>query len=137
MFAEHAPAGTLRYSLRLSRQTPSNNSIKAMHYRVYQKERRAWKQRVLDALGGVLPATPIAKSRLVFIRHSQGALDWDNCFGGLKPLMDCLVSASARNPDGLGLIANDDPISVPFAPTMRQEKAKRGAGYTEIHIYEL
>ena len=45
--------------------------------------------------------------------------------------------ASARNPDGLGLIVDDNPMAMPVAPELWQVKAKRGAGYTECFVYEL
>lgn len=108
-----------------------------MHYRVYQKARQGWRLMAMEALKGVRPAAPIQRSRLVIVRHSAGYLDWDNALGGLKPLLDCLVSASARNPDGLGLILDDNPVAMPYAPQMRQEKCKRGEGKTECLIYEL
>ena len=130
-------AGILRYTLLLPAATSSNNTIKGMHYRAYQKTRQGWRLMVLAALKGVRPAAPIQRSRLVIVRHSAGFLDWDNALGGLKPLLDCLVSASTRNPDGLGLVTNDDPSAMPFAPLMRQEKCKRGQGHTECFIYEL
>ena len=92
---------------------------------------------VLSALKGGRPAAPIQRARLVIIRHSAGFLDWDNALGGLKPLLDCLVSASKRNPDGLGLIADDNPIAMPEPPYMRQQTCRRGQGHTECYIYEL
>jgi len=108
-----------------------------MHFRAYQKERQGWRLMVLSALKGVRPAAPIQRARLVIIRHSAGYLDWDNALGGLKPLLDCLVTASKRNPDGLGLIADDNPIAMPEPPYMRQQKCRRGEGHTECFIYEL
>jgi len=92
---------------------------------------------VQSALKGVRPAAPIQRTRLVIIRHSAGYLDWDNALGGLKPLLDCLVIASKRNPDGLGLIFDDNPNAMPEPPYMRQEKCERGHGHTECCVYEL
>lgn len=129
--------GILRYTLLLPAATPSNNIIKGMHFRAYQKTRQGWRLMVLSALKGVRPAAPIQRARLVIIRHSAGFLDWDNALGGLKPLLDCLVSASKRNPDGLGLIADDNPTAMPEPPYMRQKKCKRGQGHTECCVYEL
>jgi len=138
MFAEHAPAGVLRYSLRLPKQTPSNNEIKGQQFFVYKKTREAWHLMTKAALKGVRVGRPIERSKLVIIRHSAGVgLDWDNAYGGLKPLLDCLVAPSKRNPSGLALIVDDAPTNMPEAPTMRQEKAKRGEGYTEVLIYSL
>lgn len=131
--------GALVLTLDLPEATPSNNVIKAMHYRVYQKTRQAWRVRVAKALtesGQQLPATPLARSHLEIERYSAGGgLDWDNAYGGLKPLLDCLVSASARNPDGLGLIADDNPTAMPRAPALTQHPAKRGQGRTVVRIY--
>lgn len=125
--------------LELPEATPSNNVVKGMHYRVYQKERQAWKQRVLCALnaaGYKLPADPIPLCHLEIERHSAGGgLDWDNAYGGLKPLLDCLVQASKRNPDGLGVIADDNPQAMPRAPTLTQHPAKRGEGRTVVRVY--
>jgi len=129
--------GILRYALLLPAATPSNNTIKDMHFRAYQKERQGWRLMVLSALKGARPAAPIQRARLVIIRHSAGYLDWDNALGGLKPLLDCLVSASKRNPDGLGLIADDNPVAMPEPPYMRQENCRRRQGHTECYIFEL
>jgi len=138
MFAEHAPAGVLRYSLRLPKQTPSNNEIKGQQFFVYKKTREAWHLMTKAALKGVRVGRPIERSKLVIVRHSAGVgLDWDNAYGGLKPLLDCLVAPSKRNPSGLGLIQDDSPLFMPKAPILLQEKAKRGAGYTEVLIYAL
>ncbi|MNN55456.1 hypothetical protein D3C81_1703310 [compost metagenome] len=41
-------------------------------------------------------------------------------------MLDCLVSPSTRNPDGLGLIEDDSPKFMPEAPRMFQLPAKRG-----------
>jgi hypothetical protein len=92
---------------------------------------------VLEALKGVRPRQPIERSLIRLIRHSAGLLDWDNAFGGVKPLFDCLVSASARNPDGLALVRDDNPMAMPFPPHMTQVKCGRGEGRTEVLIYEL
>ena len=131
-------APRLVFELHLPEPPPSNTAIKGMHFHAYRTLRKAWRASVLDALGGTAPASPIALSRLEVERHSAGGgLDWDNAYGGLKPLLDCLVAPSARNPDGLGLIADDNTRNMPEAPVLRQLAAKRGAGSTVVRIYEL
>jgi hypothetical protein len=118
--------------------TASNNVIKGMHFHAYKSLRKSWQKLVFAALGGVLPKAPIDKSFLVITRYCAGAgLDWDNAYGGLKPLLDCLVMPSTRNPDGLGLIVDDNPKNMPYAPFVKQEKAKMRDGRTVVQIFEL
>lgn len=56
-----------------------------------------------------MPAPPVGRSALEIERYCAGSLDWDNPYGGLKPLLDYLVAHSAGNPDGRGLIQDDSP----------------------------
>jgi hypothetical protein len=129
--------GILKYRLNLPEETPSNNVIKNMHFHAYKNLRHRWRYLVLKALEGQRPTTPVGCSLLVIHRKCAGQLDWDNAMGGLKPLLDCLVQATARNPDGLGLIVDDNPKTMPYPPFMQQFKAKRGEGSTEVLIYEI
>lgn len=133
-----ASKGILRYSLHFTEASPSNNAIKGMHFHVYKKERNTWQQRTQAALAGQERLAPLKKAFLVIHRECSGSgLDWDNAYGGLKPLLDCLVSPSTRNPSGLGLIQDDNPSNMPFPPFVRQLSAKRGEGRTTVDIYEL
>lgn len=119
-------------------ETPSNNVIKGMHFHVYKNLRRQWKKLVSEALEGSESYKPISKAFLVIERHcAGGGLDWDNAYGGLKPLLDCLVVPSARNPDGLGIILDDNPRHMPIPPYVMQHQAKPGLGKTVVYIYEL
>ena len=129
--------GTLRYRLELPEETPSNNVIKGMHFHDYRKMRSRFRFLVLQALKSQRPTAPIERSFLVIRRHCAGLLDWDNALGGLKPVLDCLVTATKKNPDGLGLVFDDSPRSMPYPPFMEQVKAKRGEGRTEIWVYEV
>lgn len=92
---------------------------------------------MLATIGGNAPTTPISRSALEIERYCAGSLDWDNAYGGLKPLLDCLVAPSARNPDGLGLIQDDSPKFMPEAPLMTQFAARRRAGGTVVRIYAI
>jgi hypothetical protein len=126
-------------TLDLPEATPSNNVIKGQHYHVYAKTRATWKGLVAGALQKETKDLPAMVERcfISIERHSAGGgLDWDNAYGGLKPLLDCLVAASPRNPDGLGLIRDDNPRAMPLAPALRQLLAKRGAGRTVVRIYD-
>jgi hypothetical protein len=131
------PPRELVYELHLPEPTPSNNAIKGMHFHAYKKLRNGWRASVLAAIGGKAPSTPIARSLLEIERFCAGSLDWDNAYGGLKPILDCLVASSARNPDGLGLIRDESPKFMPEAPRMTQATAKRGMGRTVIRIYAV
>jgi hypothetical protein len=127
----------LIYELHLPDPRSSNNAIKGMLFHAYKKLRNGSRAGVLAAVGGKVPAAPIARSALEIERYCAGSLDCHNAYGGLKPLLDCLVAASARNPDGLGLIQDDSPRFMPEAPRMAQYAARRGAGCTVIRIFSI
>ncbi|ATD59949.1 hypothetical protein CNX70_06935 [Janthinobacterium svalbardensis] len=99
-----------------------------MHFHAYKKLRNGWRASVLAAIGDEAPAAPISRSALEIERYCAGSLDWDNAYGGLKPLVDCLVVVSARNSDGLGLVEDDSPKFMPEASRVFQLPARRGAG---------
>lgn len=128
----------LSYYFEVPEQTPSNNELKGMHFHAYRKLRSRWKSHILQhGLKLRLPTEPIKNAALLVDRQCAGALDWDNAMGGLKPLLDCLVTAKKANPDGLGLIMDDNPRNMPFQPLLVQSKAPRGEGRTRIWIYAL
>lgn len=129
----------LAYSFSLPLATPSNNVIKGMHWMTYRNLRRMWRLKVLArGLAGKKPAKPIDCAAILVLRYSSGKLDWDNALGGLKPLLDCLVVRKAKvNPDGLGLIVDDNPDNMPFPPYMQQLPAAPDKGFTEVFIYRL
>lgn len=130
------PGFAHRLTLKIPLQTPSNNEIKEMHHFVYKSLRQKWKKLLWVAAGG-RGRTPIGKSWIVIERYCAGGLDWDNVYGGLKPVLDCLVVPTKRNPDGLSFVENDNPQSMPFPPLVVQRPAPRGEGKTIIHIYEI
>jgi hypothetical protein len=72
----------LIYELHLPDPTPSNNAIKGMHFHAYKQLRNGWRASVLAAIGGKVPAAPIARSALEIERYCAGSLDWDNAYGG-------------------------------------------------------
>lgn len=129
---------SLRYSLFLPMETPSNNVLKGMHFHMYKKVRRDWRFLVQAALVGQPKFEPISNAFLAINRCcSGGGLDWDNAYGGLKPLLDCLVVATPRNPDGLGLLVDDNPRNMPMPPYLTQGSAKPSKGFTKLFIYEI
>lgn len=126
------------YEFELPEPTPSNNVIKNMHWQAYRTLRRAWQLKVfMEGVKGRRPASPIQTAALLIERYSAGSLDWDNAYGGLKPLLDCLVAPSPKNPDGLGLILDDSPKHMPYPPLLLQYGAKRGEAKTRVRIFDL
>ena len=126
-------------TLELDEETPSNNVIKNMHHFEYRNTRKRWAMRVFVALGGRRPKQPIERAFLVIRRECAGeGLDWDNAYGGLKPLLDCLVSPTEkRNPDGLGVIRDDKLRNMPYPPFVQQVKGVKGKGRTTVQVYAL
>ena len=88
------------------------------------------------ALKGRRPKVPLQKAFVRITRTCPGdGLDWDNALGGLKPLFDCLVMPSRRNPSGLGLIVDDSIAHIPYQPLMRQVSGPNAG--TLIEIFDL
>jgi len=127
----------LVYSFTVPLQTPSNNEIKEMHWLEYKRVRAKFRNHVWAGLGGRRPSQPLSRSFIHVRRHCSGQLDWDNAYGGLKPLLDTLVASSPRNPDGLGLVTDDNPRTMPFPPFVEQIPAPAGKGKTEVFVYSL
>lgn len=126
----------LTLCLSLDEASPSNNTLKGLHFHAYRKYRVGIAAKVQAALGDNKPeALPL--SALFVVRRSAGSLDWDNAIGGLKPILDCLVQPSDRNPNGLGVILDDKPKCMPYPPMMRQLPAKKGQGSTDIYVFAV
>ncbi|MHB1666160.1 hypothetical protein [Thiomonas sp.] len=112
--------------------TPSNNSLRRLHFWAYRRIRQAYRDEL--ASQGQRLAQPLERAFITFRRYSAGNLDWDNAYGGIKPLLDCLLMPSKNNPDGLGFVRDDSPASLPRAPRLEQLPAKRSHGYVEVEI---
>ena len=125
------------YRFEIPLETPSNNVIKGMHFKDYRALRKRWQYEIIVAIGGRRPKVPLKVAGVAINRYSAGQLDWDNAYGGLKPLLDCLVNVSRRNPNGLGLILDDNPTQMPVPPYLQQLRARAEAGKTEVLIYGL
>ncbi len=108
-----------------------------MHFTAYRKLREDFYWQIYASLKGVRPTAPLPKVFISIERKSAGELDWDNAYGGLKPILDCLVRPTARNPSGLGLIEDDSPRHMPYPPLLTQLKANRSQGMTRVLIFEL
>ncbi|MDH3981306.1 MAG: hypothetical protein OES84_00220 [Kiritimatiellaceae bacterium] len=115
---------------------PTLNDIRGMHYHEYKKLREwlAWEIRAQYRHDG----DPI-KLCLIFVeRYGSGKTpDWDNLYGGFKPLGDCLSKYHEKlNPNGLGIIYDDSPDYVKSL-NMIPIKAKRSEEKTVITIVDV
>ncbi|MCC5610891.1 hypothetical protein LC612_30120 [Nostoc sp. CHAB 5834] len=129
--------GELCYTLMLPLETPSNNTIRSMHFREYKSLREGWQLVVASSIRGPR-RPPLPRPFLCVERYCSGqGLDWDNAYGGLKPVLDCLVRPTSKNPSGLGLIEDDNLKVMPIPPLVTQLPADAKQGRTVIKIYNL
>lgn len=121
---------TFRLSL-----NPSLNQMRKLHYQAYARLRRQYAREIWAQLPHKEdPPTPLPRAALEFRRHSSGVLDWDNALAGVKPIIDCLLPATQRHPDGLGLLQDDSPAVLVYPPRLVQLPAPRGKGWLELRI---
>ena len=108
-----------------------------MHFAAYKRLRESYAWLLHQALAGQRPPQ-LAQAAIVYVRRrGELGLDWDNLYGGLKPLQDCLVAPSKRSPTGLHIIEDDSPRHMPFAPFVFQGRAEAGEGSTEVFVFDL
>lgn len=137
LLSEWNPEGRLVYEFALPIETPSNNQILRMNRFVYKQLRWDLRAIVKSQTKESYIGHPLARCFINIDRYSAGSLDWDNIKGGFKPLLDTFVVKTKKNPDGLGLIENDDISVVPYDILARQFPAKPKEGKTVVRIYEL
>ncbi|MBK5943334.1 hypothetical protein LRF89_06650 [Halorhodospira sp. 9621] len=107
------------------------NRWQRMHWRDRRRHTEAVAWMVRAAV--TPPAQPVARCQVHIQRYSERLPDWDGLYGGLKPLLDCLVRPTKRNPHGLGIIEDDDPqciVRLTAEPTF----APRKKGWTRVQI---
>ena len=83
-------------------------------------------------MGFRAPAAPIRHARVTFTRLGPRLLDADNLAGAFKPILDILRPVSVSNPNGLGLILDDDAAHLDV--TYQQAVAGKGRSMTRIVI---
>lgn len=111
------------------------NRWQRMHHRERTRhaKRMAWVLRAALGCGG---RKAFAQCHIEIERHCNPPLpDWDGLYGGLKPLLDCLVVPSQRNPHGLGIIEDDNPSCV-LSLVARPMPAPPKEGKTVVTIRE-
>jgi len=95
--------------IELDGTTPLLNEWQRMHWRERKRcmESLAWRLAAARP-----PASGPVQSCVILIERrtrSGPRPDWDGLYGALKPILDCLVMPTRRNPHGLGVIADDSP----------------------------
>ena len=119
--------------------SPTLNVLLRSHYYKKRKELEKWGwliRKATDQQRNHVPK-PIVKCTIHVERYSTGnGVDWDGFYGGLKPILDCLVVPTAKNPNGLGFILDDNP-KVLLALTGKQSKCKKGDEKTVVYIREV
>ena len=96
----------------------------------------AWQVRVaLQATDWRLGDPPKEHSRIEVYRYSTQYPDWDGLLGGLKPLLDCLVMRTKRNPHGLGVVRDDSPKHL-MCPAVYPVIGTPSGGLTRIFLQE-
>ena len=113
---------------------PSLNVQRRMHFGAYKRLRGELAKQVHWALieGRHIRPLPMPFARIVFTRQASRSLDVDNLAGSMKPLLDVLRPGARLNPNGLGLIEDDDASHCTVI--YQQEKTKRGQERTRIQI---
>ena len=95
----------------LAEPLPLLNEWQRMHWAARKRRQRdiAWEVRANVSTG----LSPIERCLIIIDRRSRPPLpDLDGLAGSAKPLLDCLVLPSQRNPNGLGVIVDDNPKCV-------------------------
>lgn len=77
----------------------------------------------------------MSRAYLLVVRKSLRLLDWDNAYGGLKPILDCLTLPGPRNPDGLGWIVDDAPTVLIQLDVQQIQVSHRIDAGTELQLY--
>jgi len=116
---------TKTISFILPRPTPSNNVLKNQHYFAYKKMREDFVDLVREVVP--TPKTPITRCEIFITRYGSTLMDWDNLYGGFKPLLDALI---------INLIIADDNPAVVTRLEAAQVKCKRSETQTRVVIHD-
>lgn len=128
-----------RIQFELQERTLLQNQWQRMHR--YERARYtkslSWSVRVALQAGGWRRGMPVMeRCKIEIYRYSTQHADWDGLFGGIKPLLDCLVVCTKRNPHGLGVIRDDSPQHL-RCPTVNQIVGGAKVCGTVVSIQEV
>jgi len=121
--------------------SPTLNQIKGLHHQAYKRLRDGWAWKIKAALMKMRYHAPVIEFCFIDVErwsyHSSAKKpDWDGLYGGLKPVLDCLVVVSKSSPSGLGVIRDDDPYHI-MSLTAEPYLAAKGENKTVITITPL
>jgi hypothetical protein len=116
--------------------TPLGNVWQRMHWAARRRLAARISWLVFMSSGCNHMRTPLQRVRIEIDRYCSGAKpDRDGLYGGVKPLLDCLLVRSKRHPHGLGYIVDDnDDVIVDLI--VRAHKSRRSEHKTVIVITE-
>lgn len=136
MCSEKGKLADKPFEIIVLKKAPSNNTIKKMHHQKYKKLRDEWSWLIRAAIKKI-PKKPIGACVIMVESRLIQLMDWDNCYGGLKPILDCLVVPTKTSPSGLGIIIDDNPTIVRHLSAVQTKvSTKKEEGIT-ISIYEV
>ena len=118
----------MRYLLELTLEGTPKPPNKLLGHSKWVKHNNAklWKQQVRIAISrDKLPAAPLTKAKLTFVRHSYRMLDFDGLCGSMKPLADSLTE--------IGVII-DDRWSVTGKWDVDQKFSPKGKSFVTIKV---
>lgn len=116
--------------------TPLLNGTLRMHYRQRMRIQKSTAWEILAATAGVPPTEPFQWARVTVERMSVGRPGWQGVAGGANLLLNCLVRCTPGNPQGLGIIHNDEPSSIQLVTKLVHVSKAREQG-TRVTIEEL
>ncbi len=119
----------------LSEPTILLNKLIRMHWTQRKRHGKELAWKVRDAVKP--PKTPLARCEVYIRRYSTSLPDWDGLYGGCKPLLDCFVVPTKRNPHGLGFIEDDNPACIIKLDVIPIRTKHRADQRTEITIREV
>lgn len=133
----------MKYGREVTFTLPEPSILLNVWQRKHWAERKKYHERLCLLIRSALAAesfkssVPFQMCRIEVDRFSAGTADWDGVMGGLKPLFDCLVKRTDKNPLGLGVIEDDNPSVITTCPIIRQHKSTRKAASTVVTITEI
>ena len=119
----------MTWTIRLDDATPSQNTLDRMHHIDRWKYKREWFYR-LRASKGILTIPKATGPRSLRVeRHGRGTLDTANLIGGLKGIIDDLVT--------LGLFTDDHPDHLRLDLPSQHKLTKGQKPHTILIIEDL
>ncbi len=121
-----------RYQLSIELEgVPPLNSADNRHWRIRQRDKEKWFEKIWAASWGKKPSSPLKAARVTIVRCSSQVPDADNLHSACKFLLDALGVKH-----GCGIIEDDKPATIGM-PIVRWEKASPKQSRTRIFVEEV